>query len=235
MNPETIKATWTEVESYGREEVAKFFYSTLFIRNPGIEDLFPDDMRPQMAHLVGLITTVVRSADNLDAVAPRLQRLGEDHRRYGALAEHYPPVADALLATLKHYLDDRWTLDVAKTWAEALDIVAGVMITAANQAIDIDSPASWEAVVLEVEREDPGGAWIIFDPGDSYPWQPGQQIPVGLPGQPGTERTYTPEALTGSTALAIHVPDVVDPTTLALLNNPGRRLRLGAPFAQEDQ
>jgi hemoglobin-like flavoprotein len=233
VDADLLRATWTEVARYGDEAIA-WFYATLALDNPGVDALFPSDMRAQRAKLISALDLVVEAADNPDAVATTLQRLGRDHRRFGATADHYPAVKHALLDTLAHFLDDAWTDDVHKAWSDALDLVAGIMTAAAHEADAAGEPASWDTPVVRVDRRGDDGAWIVVDPGPTYPWEPGCRVPIAITGQPGTERLYTPDGIAGTTRLAFYVRRTSDPVSLALLNHPGDRLRLAAPFAPEE-
>jgi hemoglobin-like flavoprotein len=113
MDTDLLKRTWAEVVGRHGDAAVGHFYSRLFLLAPDVRPLFAADMRTQRAKLAATINLVVRAADNLDAVVPRLRRLGEDHRGYGAVAAHYPAVARALLQTLEYYLGDAWTDEAA--------------------------------------------------------------------------------------------------------------------------
>lgn len=233
MDADLLRDSWAEVAAFEDAPILDF-YSRLYLANPGIEDLFPRDMRLQRIKLYRTLRMVIDAAEDLDQVVPAVERLGRDHRRFGAVADHYPAVKKALLETLEYYLAERWTSEVAATWTEALDLVARVMTEAAAKAEAAGEPASWTAPVLEIDRRGDDEAWILFDPGPTYPYTPGCRIPVALIDQPGTERLYTPEPYADSTVLAIHIHRTRDHTTLALLNDPGPNLRVGAPLPPEE-
>ena len=69
-----------------------FFYSDLFIKHPEVRDLFPVSMEAQRGHLVDALVTIVSQVDSVAELTAFLQGLGRDHRKFGALAEHYDAV-----------------------------------------------------------------------------------------------------------------------------------------------
>lgn len=234
MNPDLLRSTWAEATRRGADGFVLDFYSTLELNNPGIDRLFSDDMRNQRAKILAVLDLVIAGAHDLNSVIPTLQRLGRDHRRFGAMPPHFPAVKAALLATLAAHLGEGWTPDVEKEWTDAIDAVTGVMLTAAQAADDAGEPACWLAPIVRVDRRGDDACWLVVDPGPTFPWHPGCRVPVAIVDEPGTERVYTPEGLPDSTALAIYVKRN-DSVSLALLNHhPGGQLRLGAPLCPED-
>lgn len=234
MDADRLRWSWAEVTKHGADGFVLDFYSALELANPGIDSLFSDDMRDQRDKITAALNLVVAGAHDLNSVIPTLQRLGRDHRRFGALPEHFPKVKAALLETLAAHLDDRWTPEVEKDWVDAIDAVTGVMLTAAQAAADAGEPACWITKIERIDRHGDDAAWITFDPGPTFPHAAGCKVPVAIAGEPGTERIYEPEALPDSTALAIYVKRN-DSVSLALLTQrPGGLLRLGPPLCPEE-
>jgi hemoglobin-like flavoprotein len=232
VDRDLLRATWEEAESYG-DDVALDFYTRLFLAHPELRDLFPPDMRGQRAHLAAILNLVVRSADDLDAVTPRLQRLGRDHRGYGAIAVHYPVVAKTLLETLEHFLGDGWTDDVAKTWATAIGLVAETMIAAAAKADGAREPATWLATIYGTDQSD-DGALVTFEVAVAdYRAAASDIVPVSIPDRPGTHRQALLVGWTADGTLTVlEVPVTLDDTvTLDLARlQVGDQLCLGAPL-----
>ena len=65
----------------------------------------------------------VDSLNDMDALKPILNQLGEKHVDRGVLKEHYPVVMNAIMKTLKDNLGDKWTPSVQKSWQTVLDWV----------------------------------------------------------------------------------------------------------------
>jgi len=111
------------------------FYSRLFAAAPAVKPLFANtDLRRQKAMLLSALVLVRKSLRDLDAIVPTLRRLGACHVAYGAQPAHYPVVAAVLVAALAEVAGDAWRPRYELAWAEALDLVAGVMIEGAAEA-----------------------------------------------------------------------------------------------------
>src|SRR3954454_24165459 len=117
------------------DEAPLYFYSHLFLSHPETRALFPLSMARQRDRLFQALGDVVHYVDDLDSLVPILQALGRDHRKFGTVAEHYPAVGASLLATLKHF-DDDWNEALEQDWTAAYQLVAQVMIDAADEAAD---------------------------------------------------------------------------------------------------
>lgn len=188
MDVDLLELSWDHVASYG-DEVPLHFYSGLFLAHPELRDLFPERTSKLRAHLLATLNMTVRSARNLDAVVPRLEQLGRDHRGFGAIAEHYPVVVDQLLATLEHFLGDEWSDDVAATWRQALELVADVMQRAAAEADKAGEPPSWSATVFEAVRSDDFDHLALhLAVSDGFRAVEGDVVTVALPDRPGSRR-----------------------------------------------
>jgi hemoglobin-like flavoprotein len=97
------------------DELPLFIYSDLFIKHPEVRDLFPISMAAQRGHLVDALVKIVAQVDSVDALTTFLQGLGRDHRKFGAVSEHYAAVGDSLLTTLEHFSGPSWTPSLAPT------------------------------------------------------------------------------------------------------------------------
>ena len=86
-----ITQTFSLVSQAGGKAVA-YFYGRLFAENPQLRALFPAAMDSQRDRLFGALTKIVHSLGQPEVMEPYLARLGQDHRKYGVRAEHYPAV-----------------------------------------------------------------------------------------------------------------------------------------------
>jgi hemoglobin-like flavoprotein len=236
VNPDLLRQTWAQVGRYG-DAVALDFYARLFLEHPEVRHLFGADMSEQRRKITATIGLVVRSGDNLPAVVPILQRLGRDHRRFGAQDEHYTAVGDALLQTLAHFLGDDWTDDVADTWTQAYTTVAQVMIDAAREADRVGDRAHWDARIASARRDMDGQLAIFCLSAPGYPWTPGQRVPIELAGHAGTRLTVRAVNWDRDGHLIVDIP--VDPDVPLSLRyaqlRPGTTVRLGVPIDPVDQ
>jgi NAD(P)H-flavin reductase len=129
--------------------------------------------------------------DATDELVPFLQQLGRDHRKFGVMAEHFPAVGQALIATLAHLLDDQWTEELAADWTEAFGVVAGVMTDAATEAAQT-SPPWWEAEIVAHERRALDVAVLQVRPHYLLPFLPGQSVAVQCHLRPRQWRYLSP-------------------------------------------
>jgi methyl-accepting chemotaxis protein len=116
------------------EELVETFYARLFAAAPAVRPLFGSDLRRQRAMLLQALVLVRRSLRDLDALVPVLHRLGARHVAYGARPEHYPVVADVLIASLAELAGDAWSERYGRAWDGALTVVAGAMLAGAAEA-----------------------------------------------------------------------------------------------------
>ena len=113
------------------DQAAVMFYDRLFEIAPQVRAMFPADMTEQRKKLMATLAVVVNGLSNLEAVLPAASALATRHVAYGAKAEHYPVVGEALLWTLEKGLGAGWTADVAEAWTVAYTTLSGFMISQA--------------------------------------------------------------------------------------------------------
>lgn len=117
------------------DELMDEFYARLFAAAPAVRPLFPDDMRRQKTMLLGALVLLRKSLRDLDAIVPKLRDLGARHVSYGARPEHYPLVGSVLIAAMAAVAGESWTQRYELAWSQAYDVVAGVMLEGAEQAV----------------------------------------------------------------------------------------------------
>ena len=232
MDIPAMRANFAKAAAAG-DEAPLYFYSHLFLSHPETRQMFPVSMAHQRDRLFRALGDVVAMVDDLPSVVPILQQLGRDHRKFGALAAHYPAVGASLLATLEHF-DDEWTPELAKSWTEAYTVVSQVMIEAAEA--DAERPPWWDADVLDNERRTLDHAVLRVRPREPLEYLPGQSVSVETDLRPRLWRYYTPaNARRSDGVLELHV-EARDggpvSTALVRLVSPGDVLRLGPPIGQ---
>jgi NAD(P)H-flavin reductase/hemoglobin-like flavoprotein len=227
-----MRANFAKAAAVG-DEAPLYFYSHLFLSHPETRAMFPVSMAHQRDRLFRALGDVVAMVDDLPSVVPILQQLGRDHRKFGAVAAHYPAVGASLLATLEHF-DDEWNPELAKSWTEAYTIVAQVMVEAAEA--DTDRPPWWEADVLDHQRRTMDHAVLRVRPREPLDFVPGASISVETEVRPRLWRYYSPaNAPRTDGVLELHV-EARDggpvSTALVRLVGKGDVLRLGPPIGQ---
>lgn len=235
MDTAALKKTWALAEGLG-DEVPLFFYSHLFLSHPELRDMFPVSMATQRDRLVGALGRIVSNVDQLDEVVAFIQQLGRDHRRFEVIADHYGAVGASLLATLKHFLGELWTDDVAADWTEAYGVIASVMVEAAEASAQT-SPAWWAGKVTAVEHRGLDLAIIQVRPEPELSFVPGQSIAVEVPARPRLWRYLSPaNAPRADGSIEFHVqmvPGGQVSSTIVRSLAVGETIRLGAPVGQE--
>jgi NAD(P)H-flavin reductase/hemoglobin-like flavoprotein len=171
------------------DHVAETFYANLFSIAPEARELFPLNMQVQRSRFLRALVHIVQMIDRPDELVPFLRQLGRDHRKFGVLSHHYEPLGMALLAAIKRYAGEAWTVEVEHAWAEAYTIVARAMLDAA--ASD-DGPAWWSATLVAHERRARDLAIVRLQPDHPVPYQPGQYVSVEVPQRPRLWRYLSP-------------------------------------------
>jgi NAD(P)H-flavin reductase len=231
MDTDRLKSTWHEVTLHG-DDVALYFYSHLFVTHPELREMFPLTMDAQRDRLVGALGRIVSNVDQLGEVVPYVEQLGRDHRRFTVVAEHYDAVGASLLWTLRHFLGEAWTPDVARDWADAYGIVAATMVGAAEEAED-QQPAWWDAEIIEATRVSREIAIVRVQPETPIPYRSGQSVALTIPQAPRVWRYFTPaNAPREDGGMEFHVglvPGGLVSRPFVASARPGDRIRLGAP------
>ena len=231
MDAQRLRDSFARVAMHG-DEVPLFFYSDLFLRHPETRELFPVSMAHQRDRLVQALAATVSNVDNLDTLLPLLEDLGRDHRKFGALAAHYPAVGTSLLATLAHFSGEAWTEDLAADWAAAYQTISEVMIGAARED-EQHRPAFWDATVVAHERRRFDIAVLRVAVGEPLEYLPGQSVSMESPARPRLWRFYSmANAPRPDSTMDFHVR-MLDggalSSHLARGLTVGARLRLGPP------
>lgn len=234
MDTEALKKSWNTVAEFG-DEVPLYFYAHLFLSHPELRQMFPLSMAAQRDKLVAALGAVVSNVDQLDEVVPVLQGLGRDHRKFDVVAEHYPAVGASLLATLSNFLGPQWTAELAADWAAAYEIVAKVMVEAAEEDAE-KNPASWRAEVLSVERRSFDVAIVQIRPEERYEYRPGQSFAMEISHRPRMWRYFTPaNAPRDDGTIELHVqlvPGGYVSTGIMSSLRAGDMVRMGAPIGE---
>ncbi|MGY1780062.1 globin domain-containing protein [Geodermatophilus sp. SYSU D01036] len=224
-----MRASFAKAAAAG-DEAPLWFYSHLFLAHPETRQMFPVSMAHQRDRLFAALGEVVARVDDLDSLVPILQQLGRDHRKFGTVAEHYPAVGASLLATLAHF-DEDWDDALAADWAAAYELVASVMVAAADEMAD--EPPWWDAEVTAHERRTVDTAVLRLRTKVPLSYRPGESISLETELRPRLWRYYSPaNACRHDGELEIHArAQAGGPVSTALVRqvDVGDVLRLGPP------
>ncbi|MEM7065618.1 MAG: mechanosensitive ion channel domain-containing protein [Cyanobacteria bacterium P01_B01_bin.77] len=130
---ELVEASFEKIKPYANEFVASF-YQYLFQKNPKLRSLFRrTDMKKMYKKLLDTLVLLVENLRNPTALRPVLKELGAAHKSYGVIAQYYPAVCSALIATFPKYIPNDWTPDVQRAWSDTFQAVTQIMLEGADE------------------------------------------------------------------------------------------------------
>lgn len=133
MTPEDknlVKETFAQIVPIA-DQAAAIFYGRLFEVAPHYRPLFKHNMQEQGKKLMQMIGVAVANLDNLAAVVPAVQKLGQRHAGYGIQPADYDIVGATLLWTLEQGLGAAFTAEVKQAWTNVYTLLADTMKQAA--------------------------------------------------------------------------------------------------------
>lgn len=199
-----VKATVPALADHGLA-ITSAMYRRLF-EHAHIRALFNQSNQGQGGTQVTALATAIlayaRNIENLGALAPHVERIAQKHIGFNILPEHYPFVAEALLAAIAEVLGDAATQDVLAAWGEAYWFLADVL--QARERVIRDEIEALEGgwtgwrdfVVAEKIQESAVITSFVLRPVDGAPvlqHKPGQYLTfsLGAPGLPSFKRNYS--------------------------------------------
>lgn len=113
------------------DALAARFYQRLFEHYPAVIPLFSGSSVPeQQKKLLAALVLLVQNLHKPDVLSEYLKGLGARHGHYGVLVEHYPLVAENLLAVMEEFAGDLWTASVKLAWENTINTISAVMLQA---------------------------------------------------------------------------------------------------------
>ncbi|HEX8523271.1 MAG TPA: globin domain-containing protein [Tepidisphaeraceae bacterium] len=110
------------------EMLAERFYTRLFWAQPTLRKLFYGDMASQRQKMLGMLQWIVANLEDRATLKAGLVALGQRHRAYGARPEHYPVVAEQLIAAMAEVAGPAWDEQIAGDWRTALERIGATML-----------------------------------------------------------------------------------------------------------
>lgn len=105
-----------------------FFYDDLFARAPHLRTLFRDDLAGQGMKFMSTLAVLVDNLHKPEDLAARYHELGKTHARLGVTQDMFEPMGEALLATIRNALGERYTIDIETAWRVAYQDLAAALI-----------------------------------------------------------------------------------------------------------
>jgi NAD(P)H-flavin reductase/hemoglobin-like flavoprotein len=184
-----IKQTFERTAAAG-DDAAAYFYAALFLRRPGLRELFPPAMDEQRDRLLVALTRIVESLSTPEEMARYLTQLGRDHRKFAVEPSMYETVGAALIATLRAFSGDAFTAEAEAAWTEAYTAASAIMIRASEED-SVSAPAFWTAEVVEREERSLGITVLTLAPDQELRYEAGQHLTVQTPRWPHVWRPYS--------------------------------------------
>jgi len=128
-----IKKSWGLLRKIDPIVLGDVFYSKLFLDNPELRKLFPQDMEGQYRKLLDMLNTIIERLEKIDELKGDIVAMAKRHEGYGVKPEHYSAVGIALIWTLQKRLGTEWTDEVRSAWVNCYAILSGTMITVASK------------------------------------------------------------------------------------------------------
>jgi len=199
-----VKATIPALEAHG-QDITNAMYRRIF-ENPEIHDLFnhshQGESQLQPRALTAAILAYARNIENPAALMPLIERISQKHVGLQVLNEHYPHVAEALLAAIKEVLGDAATEEILTAWGEAYWFLAKVLIGREDaiyreQAAAVGGWTGWRRFKIDrIRHESTVITSFVLRPLDGGPvlrHRPGQYLTFRLeiPGLGSARRNYS--------------------------------------------
>ncbi len=126
---EIVKQSVPALAAHG-SDITKRMYARLF-EDDHIKSLFNQANQgeggSQVHELAAAILGYAQNIENLGALAPVVERIAHKHIGYHILPEHYPYVANALLAAIADVLGEAATPTLLQAWGEAYWFLADIL------------------------------------------------------------------------------------------------------------
>jgi len=234
MDAQALQRSWDRVTRHG-QDVPLYFYSHIFVSHPEVRAMFPLSMAHQRDKFVSALGRIVSHADRIEQDADFLRHLGRDHRKYAVVAEHYDAVGASLCATLKHFLGTEWDEDLAAEWTAAYQVIARIMVEAAERSSETN-PDWWDAEVVSVERRTMDLTLLTVRPSRAFDFLPGQSVSMEIPQRPRQWRYFSPaNAPRRDGSIDLHVQQIDGgqvSTAVVRSLKVGDNVKLGAPVGE---
>lgn len=119
------------------------FYDELFRRRPDLRAMFrDDDLAGQGMQFMTTMETVMTGIETPEALAARIETLGQEHRRLGVTAEMFAPMLESLIVTLRHVMGGDLGPDVEAAWRAAYADLTAAMVERGEIPSEADDDAA---------------------------------------------------------------------------------------------
>lgn len=110
-----IQATYEQIK-LNQQMVTERFYSRLFRKNEGLENLFRNSRHKQAQEFSEALTEIVNRLDNPQELSRYLRALAKHHQQFNLSEEHYVEVGKAYVFAIRHSLGSNFNRSIANAW-----------------------------------------------------------------------------------------------------------------------
>jgi len=114
------------------ETASGLFYERLFEIAPELREMFRSDMAGQGMRFMSTLGVIVQHLDDPKALRPYLERLAQGHAAYGVKPEHFHPMGQALIRTMRETMGENFPAGADAAWEAAYDHLAREMVQLAG-------------------------------------------------------------------------------------------------------
>ncbi|CUG06439.1 globin domain-containing protein, putative, partial [Bodo saltans] len=142
----TIRTTWAaatkDMDAFGDR-----LYTAVFALDRTLkETIFKGtNMSAQAHHIIETLDSCVRIMDQPNHLMSMLRQLGVRHGAYGVGRHHYPTIGKALISALEGSLEDKFTLEVNKSWTKFFNVIERSMLEGTESEKGKNLAASYAA------------------------------------------------------------------------------------------
>jgi nitric oxide dioxygenase len=128
---ELVRTSYATLQD-GGAAMAADFYRNLFEIAPQTRALFATEPDVMSVKFSAELAAIVEAITSYETFAPRVRELAVRHVSYGVQPHHYRAVGQALIRALAAHLDEGWDEDLEAAWRRAFNLVAELMMEAAE-------------------------------------------------------------------------------------------------------
>ena len=114
------------------EAASELLYERLFEIAPELRSMFRSDMAGQGMQFMSTLGVILQHLDDPQALRPHLEHLARGHAAYGVKPEHFHPMGQALIWSMRETLGERFPEGAAAAWEAAYDLLAREMVALAG-------------------------------------------------------------------------------------------------------
>lgn len=121
-----VQDTWQLITPVSGK-MGEDFYAKLFESHPEMKPMFRSNPKDQAMKLMFMLSYLVHRLDSVDDLRAEISKLASRHKEYGTVNDHYKPLGEVLMWSLRDNLGDRWTPETEKAWNKTYDLFANLM------------------------------------------------------------------------------------------------------------